>query len=191
LPWKPRRFTIAALLWHREEGDAMKGFHAVLAAFAALACGQAMACYTVYDRDNVIIYNDLRPPVDMSQPLHESLAKRFKPGASMVFNESPDCPSEARLQVRSVNGKSPLLTDQKTAEEMKLPHKPLGNGMAVISERPDTMRPGVVLAESGLPREEDTRAMGAGPAKVQGAQPAGVVPQQQRRPVQKQDQQRR
>jgi len=156
----------------------MKGIHVVLAAVAAVACGQAMACYTVYDRDNRIIYNDVQPPVDMSVPLHEALAKRFPAGSAMVFNDSRDCPSEARLQVRARNGKSPLIPDQKTAEELKLPHKPLGNGLAVVSERPDDMRPGFVLAESGLPAGNDTRSMGAGPArKVEGSVPARVMPQ--------------
>jgi hypothetical protein len=142
----------------------MRTLHALLALGAALAAAPALACYTVYDRDNRIVYNDVRPPVDMSLPLHESLAKRFGAGMSMVFNESNDCPSEARLAVRARDGKSPLLIDQRTAEELKLPHKPLGRGMAVVEERPDAMRPGIVMSESGLPREDDTRATGAGPA---------------------------
>ena len=141
----------------------MKLSHALLAAGLALVAGQAMACYTVYDSNNRIVYNDLVPPVDMSQPLHEALSRRF-PNSSMVFNDSRDCPSEAHLNVISRSGKSPLLTDRKTAESLGLPHKPLGNGLVVISERPDNMPPGVMLAESGLPRD-DTRAMGAGPAQ--------------------------
>ncbi|MGZ5183273.1 MAG: hypothetical protein ACXWC6_12970 [Ramlibacter sp.] len=140
----------------------MKLSHAVLVAGLGLAAGQAMACYTVYDSSDRIVYNDLTPPVDMSQPLHEALSRRF-PNSSMVFNDSRDCPSEARLSITSKSGKSPLLTDSKTAESLGLPHKRLGNGLAVISERPDDMRAGVTLAESGLPRD-DTRAMGAGPA---------------------------
>lgn len=150
----------------------MKASRLALAAFAVLSCGQALACYTVYDRDSRIIYNDPNPPVDMSVPLHQSLPKRFPAGASMVWNDSKDCPSEARLQVRARNGKSPLITDQKTADELKLPHKSLGNGLAVVSERPDTMRPGVMLAESGLPVQGDTQAMGAAAAPKAATQPA-------------------
>jgi hypothetical protein len=159
----------------------MKSFQFVLAAVAAMACGQALACYTVYDRDNRIIYNDVKPPVDMSQPLHQTMGKRFPAGASMIFTDNDNCPSEARLQVRARNGKSPLLTDQKTAEELKLPYKPLANGLGVVSETPDSMRPGIVLAESGLPREaDDTRSMGAGPARPKAASvPAKVTPPQQ------------
>lgn len=149
----------------------MKLSHAAVAAGLALAAGQALACYTVYDSANRIVYNDLKPPVDMSQPLHEALARRF-PNSSMVFNDSRDCPSEAHLNVVSRPGKSPLLTDRETARSLGLPNKPLGNGLVVISERPDNMRSGIVLAESGLPRE-DTRAMGAGPGPGTGAMGAG------------------
>ena len=158
----------------------MKLSHAVLAAGLALAAGQALACYTVYDSNDRIVYNDLAPPVDMSQPLHEALSRRF-PGSSMVFNDSRDCPSEAHLNVISRSGKSPLLTDSETAKSLGLPHKSLGNGMAIISERPDNMRPGVMLAESGLPRDDDTRAMGAGPGT--GAMGAGPAPRARSQPA--------
>ena len=38
------------------------------------------------------------------------------------------------------------------------------------------MRPGVVLAESGLPQGPDTRMMGAGPARGIQQQPQGQPP---------------
>ena len=148
----------------------MKLSHAVLATTLLLAGGQAMACYVVYDRNNQVAYSSQQPPVDMSRPLHETLPARF-PGGHLVFTNGADCPSEARLRVVSTNGKSPLLTDKRTAESMGLPHTDLGNGISVIRERPDSMRAGVMLVESGLPRD-DTRAMGAGPAPQQQGQAA-------------------
>jgi hypothetical protein len=147
----------------------MKFAHAAVAALAALAGGQALACYTVYDRDNRIVYNAQTPPVDMSRPLHETLPKAF-PGGHMVFAHGSECPTDvARPPVRVglKPGSSPLLTDAKTAASLGLPHTPLGNGIVVVPNRPDNMRPGVVLAESDpqYARSSNTATMGAGPAR--------------------------
>jgi len=147
----------------------MKLSHAAFAAMLLLAGGQAMACYQVFDANNRTVYSGMEAPVDMSRPLHEALQARF-PGATMVF-DSNDCPTQGRLRVASSTGRSPLLTDKRTAESMGLPHTDLGNGVSLIRERPDSMRAGVSVSESGLPRE-DTRAMGAGPAQPQQAAPA-------------------
>lgn len=145
----------------------MKLSHAVLASTLLLAGGQAMACYVVYDKNNQVVYSSQEAPVDMTRPLHETVPAKF-PGGHLVFNKGADCPSEARLRVVSTNGKSPLLTDSRTAESMGLPHTDLGNGVVMVPERPDSMRSGVMLLESGLPRD-DTRAMGAPPAQQQTA----------------------
>lgn len=149
----------------------MKLSHAVAATLLAMAAGQAMACYTVYDARNLIVYSDQTPPVDMTRPLHDTLPARY-PGGHMVFDNGGNCPSQARPRVVSTNGKSPLLTESRTAQAMGLAHTELGNGIAVVRERPDSMRAGVMLAESGLPREGDTRAMGAGPAPQRQGQAA-------------------
>lgn len=143
----------------------MKPTHAVLAAMLALGTGQAMACYLVYDRDNQVVYAGEKPPVDMSKPLHEALGAKY-PGGHMVFDASRQCPTQGRLRVVSTTGKSPLLMDIRTAKSMGLPYTDMGNGVAMVRERPDSMRAGVNLAESGLPRD-DTRAMGAAPAPQQ------------------------
>jgi hypothetical protein len=58
---------------------------------------------------------------------------------------------------------------------MGLAHTDLGNGVAMVRERPDSMRTGVMLAESGLPRD-DTRAMGAAPARPQQQGQGGAAP---------------
>ena len=149
----------------------MKLSHAALAAMLLVAGGQAMACYQVFDANNRTVYSGMEAPVDMSRPLHETLPARF-PGATMVFDNN-ECPTQGRLRVASSTGRSPLLTDKRTAESMGLPHTDLGNGVSMIRERPDTMRAGVTISESGLPRDDDTRAMGAGPAQPQqGTAPA-------------------
>jgi hypothetical protein len=59
-----------------------------------LASANAMACYTVYDSANQVVYNAQTAPVDMSRPLHETVPVAF-PGGTMVFDLGTDCPREA------------------------------------------------------------------------------------------------
>ncbi|MES2937789.1 MAG: hypothetical protein V4864_08895 [Pseudomonadota bacterium] len=68
----------------------MKKLKLALIGILALAAGQAMACYTVYDAGNRVLYQGVEPPVDMSRPLHETLQRRY-PGASMVFEQTANC----------------------------------------------------------------------------------------------------
>jgi hypothetical protein len=157
----------------------MRLTHAGIAALAALAAGQALACYTVYDRNNKIVYNAVVAPVDMSRPLHETMPAKF-PGGHLVFTNGDDCPRDTGgvggvLRMSSENGRSPLLTDAKSAAAMGLRGTPIGNGAVMVRERPDSMRPGTVIAESGLPANP-TAAMGAGPVPPQ--------PQQDQHPQQ-------
>lgn len=157
----------------------MRTRNALMAAAALLAAGQALACFTVYDRNNRIVYNAQTPPVDMSQPLHQTLPQRF-PGGHLVFGANADCPREMPApQFRAAaSGRSPLLTDASTAQALGLRHTLVAEGVAMVPDRPHDMRPGVVLAESGLPvpTGPDTRMMGAGPARpatgTMGAAPA-------------------
>ncbi|MBA2674603.1 hypothetical protein, partial [Ramlibacter sp.] len=65
----------------------------------ALAAGQAMACYTVYDSSNRVLYQSVQPPVDMSRPLHEALQRRY-PGSSMVFEQGANCTALGVAQLR-------------------------------------------------------------------------------------------
>ncbi len=46
---------------------------------------QALACYTVYNRANQVIYHASTPPVDMSYQLHQTLPAVF-PDGHMVFS---------------------------------------------------------------------------------------------------------
>ena len=122
-----------------------------------LLASQAMAmCYTVYDRDNRVVYQAQTAPVDMSQPLHETMPKRF-PGGHLVFENTASCPPEnitsgpSPLASAAMQGRTPLLTDRRTAEAMGLRYQPVGgNGNVVmVPQRPDTIRPGFTVIDAG------------------------------------------
>ena len=102
----------------------------------------------------------------------------------MVFGNDASCPllnaSRRQIQQASTTGRSPLLTDAATAQSLGLPHKMLGNGVAVIADRPDTMRPGVVVTEPAQPAIA-TNVMGAGPARVRSETVITEIREPQRR----------
>jgi len=118
-----------------------------------LASVNAMACYTVYDRDNRIVYNAQTPPVDMSRPLRETVPVAF-PGGTMIFGSATDCPREAPIPVSlpiSPSKPSPLLTDRRTAVEMKAPYTVLPSGVALISQPTAVMTAGLTSYSSSVP----------------------------------------
>ncbi|MDP3762178.1 MAG: hypothetical protein Q8R01_16865 [Ramlibacter sp.] len=158
----------------------------------AAASLQAMACYTVYDRSNRVMYQGEEPPVDMSQPLHQTVAGRF-PGGHMVFDSATGCQDVVAARPAPVPGGAPLLTDQHTAQAMRVPYTTMAGGIALVQPRADAMRPGLTVVPStnfaaapGPSREtvitewrapqgttvettgrrpvDSTRMMGAGPA---------------------------
>jgi hypothetical protein len=59
--------------------------HALGALAATVFSGQALACYTVYNRANQVIYHAATAPVDMRYPLHQTLPSAF-PGGHLVFS---------------------------------------------------------------------------------------------------------
>jgi hypothetical protein len=59
---------------------------------AVLAAPQAMACFTVLNPANQIVYSGMTPPIDMSYQIHERLPAAF-PGGHMIFGMDTDCPS--------------------------------------------------------------------------------------------------
>ena len=124
----------------------MKFKLALVVGALGLASVNAMACYTVYDRDNHVVYNSQTAPVDMSRPIHETVPVAF-PGGTMIFDLSNDCPREAptRLVASPAPAKpSPLLTDRRTAAAMHVPHTILPSGVALISQ-PQAMPAGVTV----------------------------------------------
>jgi hypothetical protein len=64
----------------------------------------AMACYTVSNPANEIVYSSQEPPIDMSYQIHEKLPAVF-PGGHLVFGVDNNCPS---IDVRKA---SPQLTN--------------------------------------------------------------------------------
>ena len=118
----------------------------VVAALGLGSVNSMAACYTVYDRANSIVYNSQTPPVDMSRQLRETVPVAF-PGGTMIFGQGNDCPREA--PVRTVASPppakpSPLLTNRRIADAMKVPYTVLASGAALITQ-PTTMTAGVTV----------------------------------------------
>jgi hypothetical protein len=154
-----------------------------------LAGSHAMACYTVYDGNNRVIYRGLDAPVDMSLSLHEAIAARFPAGSSLVFDQAPTCTPVSIAQVARPTGpmvpvntirmertgrqisptsEAPLFTDRKTAERQGLPHTTVAGDIVMVPPEAAaraqmstySLIPAVTVARgSGV----NTAAMGAGP----------------------------
>jgi hypothetical protein len=136
-------------------GELIMKLKLVLLATLAVASVNAMACYTVYDQSNRMVYNAQTSPVDMSRPLHETLPALF-PGSHMVFGATTDCPREPSVRTVSVAApvtakRSPLLTDRRTAEAMNVPHTILPSGVALVNNPPPMDVRVTVLASTPAP----------------------------------------
>lgn len=146
--------------------------HSYLLLFTVLAAASfnASACYTVYDRTDRVVYQSQDAPVDMSRPLHETLPSRF-PGGHMVFDTSADCPvttsMAARGGTRDWTTRSPLLTNERTAMAMRMPHTQLAGGIALVEAGDATLAPALtVIPDTRLAASRsNTSAMGAGPSR--------------------------
>ena len=138
-----------------------------------LASVQALACFAVFDRDNRLVYQSERPPVDMSRPLHETVPSRFGAGAHMIFDGN-ECTAINSLAIGN-GGRtpsiSPLLTNEKAARDRKLRHSSLGFGIALVEGSDAIMRPGVTVvpADTALAGAPDTRTLGAARAPARPA----------------------
>ena len=121
-----------------------------LVALLGLAAGNAFACFTVYDRTNAIVYYAQTPPVDMTPPFNDKLQKAF-PGSHMVFGDTTGCPVKQAgyNPAKPPAITSPLFTDKRTAEDMKLNHTILPNGAALVAKPPTGMRPGFTVMNLG------------------------------------------
>ncbi|MGE0329862.1 MAG: hypothetical protein AB7P37_04135 [Ramlibacter sp.] len=89
-------------------------------ALFAVASVNAAACYTVYDRNNRVVYNAQTAPVDMRYQIHETLPRVF-PGAHMVFGDSADCPITQERAPRSGDAVVRLGESQRTSTYGALP----------------------------------------------------------------------
>jgi hypothetical protein len=168
-----------------------------------LAGANAMACYTVYDASNRVIYQGVDAPIDMSQPISETLGRRY-PGAHMVFDLSTNCtpvrlaqlarptgsdvpPGTIRMErsgrtLSPPSSSAPLLTDIDTAQRNHLPHTVTAGNIAVVpaqvAARMDlptytTIPAAVQVARA--PAAPDTAVLGAGPARAQPARPQTII----------------
>ena len=141
----------------------------LLVPLLGFASVQALACYTVYDNSNRVMWQGDKPPVDMSRPLGETVPARF-PGGQLVFDDSASCPVVSSVAMG--NGgfvsrtSSPLLTDENTARELGVPHRSLGRNIALIPAQAVAMEPGVTVVPSTMvaSKSPDTRTMG-GPGR--------------------------
>jgi hypothetical protein len=123
----------------------MKFRYRLLALLLGLAAGQALACYTVYDRLGRVVYSDPSPPVDMSRPLHETLPARF-PGAHMVFDTQAECAAVSPpLPAVAAGEGAPLLTDRWMAEAMNVPYTVLHGVIVMVQPRHARVGPGVTV----------------------------------------------
>ncbi len=113
----------------------------------AVAVGHAMACYTVYDASNRIMYQDELPPVDMSLPIHQTVPSRF-PGGHMVFDSTTVCENVVASRLAPVPGGTPLLTSQQTAQVMRVPYTAMAGGIALVRPEMAAMRPGLTVVPS-------------------------------------------
>ncbi|MDP1742621.1 MAG: hypothetical protein Q8M51_03210 [Polaromonas sp.] len=71
------------------------------AVLALLLGSPALACYTVYNRANQVVYHAAAAPVNMSYQLHETLPA-FYPGGHLVFSITDnDCPQVNTTRVNT------------------------------------------------------------------------------------------
>ncbi len=80
----------------------------------------ALACYTVYDRNNRVVYNAQTAPVDMRYQIHETLPRVF-PGGHMVFGDSTDCPITQERAPRAGDAVMRLGASQRTSAYGAMP----------------------------------------------------------------------
>lgn len=82
------------------------------ALLTATLSGQALACYTVYNRANQVIYHAVAAPVDMRYQLHQTLPAVF-PGGHMVFSiTDTSCPAVDNRRSVSANRTAAALAER-------------------------------------------------------------------------------
>lgn len=171
----------------------MKQLKNALLAGLLLSAANAMACYTVYDANNRVVYRGPEAPVDMSLPLREAVAQRFARGSSLVFDQTATCtpvgiaqvarPTGPMVPVNTIRSEStgrtlsptsaaPLLTDRETAARNGLPHTVVAGDIVMVpgnaASRVATPSFTVIAPDTALASGNgapDTSVLGAGPAR--------------------------
>ncbi len=148
----------------------MNTSQSILCLLLSFAAPQALACYTVLDSTNQVVYQSQVAPVDMSRPIHETLPSRY-PNGHLIFDVGAECPVissvASGLGGRNTLSTAPMLTDRRTAEAMKLPYKVIEGNIALVNPRDAVLMPGISVMHSrnesvGRPA---TSMMGAGPSR--------------------------
>lgn len=162
-----------------------------------MAGSNAMACYTVYDASNRVVYRGVDAPVDMSLPLHQAVSQRFPAGSSLVFDQQSNCtpvniaqvarpasgdvpPNTIRMErtgrTVSPSSAAPLFTDRETAQRQGLPHTLVAGNVVMVpgqaAARADLSTFTVIptdpaVAMARAPAAPDTSVLGAGAARQQ------------------------
>ena len=99
----------------------MRATRLVAACAAALSAGlfahgASAACYVVYDANKQIVYRAQTPPVDLSRPLHETVAQ-IAPGGTLVFSlDSQGCELEIHQLPRTGSARAATVPAAKPAQ---------------------------------------------------------------------------
>jgi hypothetical protein len=155
-----------------------------LAVIGALSTAPAVACYTVYDRSNTIVYYAEAPPVDMTPPFTERLQKNF-PGSHLVFGSGTGCPATQAgyNPTRPQADSAPLFTDEQTAKDLKLSHRMLPNGTAMVAHPPPSLRPGFTVMNLGGAAGNRSAPPGAPADKGAAAKSSPVITEMRNPPI--------
>ena len=130
----------------------------LMASLLGAASLDAMACYTVYDASNRVVYQGEEAPVDMSLPMYRTL----KPGVHMVFEQGAACrpvglaemarpagiaaapntavmgagpamvPTAVSTRRAAPSSSAPLLTDRRTALANKVPFTVMSGDVVMV-----------------------------------------------------------
>lgn len=99
---------------------------------ASLAAAQ---CYTVYDRDNRVVYQGRESPVDLSRPLSETVPA-FHPGGHLVLDNITDCQEMREPALQAGRRPLPLEAGSDTRRMGGAP-SPQRRSQVVITEMHD------------------------------------------------------
>mgnify|MGYP001792501779 CR=1 FL=1 len=77
--------------------------HLAAGSLCALCMSQAMACYTVYNPSNQVIYRAAESPIDMSYQIHERLPRVFPAGHMVFALDDNDCTAVNITRARLVD----------------------------------------------------------------------------------------
>jgi hypothetical protein len=77
---------------------------AVVALSLCAIAADASTCYIVYDRNDQAVYRDLYAPVDLSKPIGQQVAARWRGGALVIVGDATRCiPFEASTVAAAVS----------------------------------------------------------------------------------------